>query len=89
MQSCMPDHYRDPNNQVYISDSTTLNSSVCIVFPVENMIYKGLDEEEAGFLNQVVNRQAELQVHNMRREIEEVSEYRVSQFYITHVQYCY
>lgn len=42
------------------------------------MIYKGLDDEEAGFLAFVVQRQAEQKALVNRREKEEVSAFRVS-----------
>ena len=42
------------------------------------MIYKGLDDEEASFLTLVAKKQAEQQDEIVRREMEEVSEYRVS-----------
>ena len=43
----------------------------------ENMVYKGLDEDEAGFLNMVSNSRAQVEADVLRREIQEVSEYRV------------
>lgn len=46
------------------------------------MIYKGLDEEEAGFLTMVAQRQAQEQEDSVRREMAEVNEYRVSLFQI-------
>ena len=42
------------------------------------MIYKGLDEEEAGFLTLVADKQAQMDAQAKQRETEEVSEYRVS-----------
>ncbi len=42
------------------------------------MIYKGLDDEEAGFLTMVAQKQADQDADTIRREIEEVTEYRVS-----------
>jgi hypothetical protein len=47
-------------------------------FLAENMIYKGLDEDEAGFLTLVAQKQAEVEAGIKRRETEEVSDYRVS-----------
>ena len=45
---------------------------------IENMIYKGLDDEEAGFLAFVVKQQAEQKALVNRREKEEVSAFKVS-----------
>ena len=42
------------------------------------MIYKGLDDEEAGFLAFVVQRQADQKALVNQREKEEVSAFRVS-----------
>ncbi len=42
------------------------------------MIYKGLDDEEAGFLTLVAKKKAEKLADITRREREELSEYRVS-----------
>ena len=42
------------------------------------MIYKGLDDDEAGFLNFVAQRQADNEADAIQREMKEVSEYRVS-----------
>ncbi len=45
------------------------------------MIYKGLDDDEASFLNVVVNHH-DLQIKNMvNREKEELSAYRVCCYY--------
>ena len=41
------------------------------------MIYKGLNDEEAGFLQFVADRQAEHEAEVIKEEIEEVSAYRV------------
>lgn len=43
----------------------------------ENMIYKGLDEDESTFLQFVADRQAERDDELVREEIKEVSAYRV------------
>ena len=47
--------------------------------PPENMIYKGLDEDESAFLQFVVDRQIEQEDEVVKNEIQEVSAYRVSQ----------
>lgn len=49
-----------------------------VFFATENMIYKGLDDEEASFLTDVAKRQAEHENEIIRRERDEVREYRVS-----------
>ena len=41
------------------------------------MIYKGLDDDEAGFLQFVAVRQAERDAEDKRKELEELSDYRV------------
>ena len=43
----------------------------------ENMIYKGLDDEESVFLTFVADRKAEHEDELIKEEIEEVSAYRV------------
>ena len=50
-----------------------------LVSPPENMIYKGLDEDESAFLQFVVDRQIEQEDEVVKNEIQEVSAYRVSQ----------
>ena len=50
-----------------------------LVCPPENMIYKGLDEDESAFLQFVVDRQIEQEDEVVKNEIQEVSAYRVSQ----------
>lgn len=42
------------------------------------MIYKGLDDEESGFLTFVAQRKAEQEADVIRNEIKEVVAYRVS-----------
>ena len=42
------------------------------------MIYKGLDDDESGFLTFVAKRQADHDADVIQNEIEEVSAYRVS-----------
>ena len=55
---------------------------------LENMIYKGLDDEEASFLNVIVDQQA-LQIRNMlNREKEEISIYRVCVYVVLQLGYC-
>ena len=55
---------------------------------LENMIYKGLDDEEASFLNVIVDQQA-LQIRNMlNREKEEISVYRVCVYVVLQLGYC-
>ena len=51
---------------------------VCVkeTLPAENMIYKGLDDDEAKFLNFVSERQSEKEDAMYRQEIEEITEYR-------------
>ena len=44
---------------------------------IENMIYKGLDDEEASFLTFVAQRQADQETEMIKREIEEVHTFRV------------
>ena len=65
--------------KVFILSSNN-RSEICSYYDMaaENMVYKGLDEDEAGFLNMVSSRQAQLEADVLRREIQEVSEYRVS-----------
>lgn len=43
----------------------------------ENLIYKGLDDEESVFLTMVADRRAEHEADIIRTEISEVSAYRV------------
>ena len=42
------------------------------------MIYQGLDDEEAGFLNFVHQRQAEMEERQYKEEIQQVKDYRIS-----------
>ena len=53
----------------------------------ENMIYKGLDDDESGFPSFVAKRQAEHDADVIRNEIEEVSAYRVRKYGIICVQH--
>ena len=72
-------------------------TSMCLFFSychsymyhlLENMIYKGLDDEEASFLNVIVDQQA-LQIRNMlNREKEEISVYRVCVYVVLQLGYC-
>ena len=48
----------------------------------ENMIYKGLDDEEAQFLHFVMQREAEQASQRWEEEIKEVTAYRVSFFIV-------
>ncbi len=45
----------------------------------ENMIYKGLDDDESVFLTHVAERRAEHEADVIRSEISEVTAYRVRQ----------
>ena len=45
--------------------------------PLENMIYKGLNEEDATFLGFVAKKQAEIDQKRFDDESEELQEYRV------------
>ena len=45
---------------------------------VENMIYKGLDDEEARFLNIVSEKQAEAEEKQILEEMQEIKQFRVS-----------
>ena len=51
---------------------------VAVLTP-ENMIYKGLDDDESGFLTFVAQRKAEHEADVIRSEISEVAAYRVSE----------
>ena len=44
----------------------------------ENMIYQGLDNDEANFLNFVHQRQAELEEKQYMEEIQQVKDFRIS-----------
>ena len=48
-----------------------------VIYFTENMIYKGLDDEEASFLNTVVNEQTKQMKERLERERAELSAYRV------------
>lgn len=50
---------------------------ICGCF-LENMIYKGLNEEDASFLSTVAKKQAELDAKRFDNESEELQEFRVS-----------
>lgn len=59
------------------SSSSSYSSISMFVRIPENMIYKGLDEDESTFLQFVADRQAERDDELVREEIKEVSAYRV------------
>lgn len=48
------------------------------ICPLENMIYKGLDDDEAGFLNLVAYQQANRDAELLQLEREEISTFKVS-----------
>ena len=51
---------------------------IMMVFCItENMIYKGLDDEEAHFLTFIAQRRADQETEMIKREIEEVHSFRV------------
>ena len=48
---------------------------------IENMIYKGLDDEESNFLHLVSKQQAEQKAQKLQEEKEEILLFKISFFY--------
>ena len=45
---------------------------------LENMIYKGLNEDDASFLSEVAKKQAEIDDNRFNEESKELLEYKIS-----------
>ena len=58
-----------------------------LLFSLENMIYKGLDDDESRFLNFVAEKQVQYDAEKTKEETQELSEYRVTHTYILSTQY--
>ena len=72
--------------------STAFPLSCCVrvvVLSPENMIYKGLNDEEAVFLQQLADKRAQVEVEARNEEREELQAYRVCEDQYTILQYIY
>ena len=62
--------------------------NLCLPPHLENMIYKGLNEDDAQFLSNVAQKQAEMDGKRFELESEEIAEFRVS-FHINNFNHSY
>ena len=52
-------------------------NEITFFLPTENMLYKGLNDQEAGFLNRIASDRANYDLQMSMREREEILQYRV------------
>ena len=61
---------------------------IVLSFIIENMIYKGLDDDESKFLSMVYQQQAQQKAEKLQQEKEEILSFRISFTLIAHIIIC-